>query len=131
MLGSGVPITAVGIDQTRRVRFGGAEIERFARCGRLGAILATEMRAWMTYSGEEFEVPHDPLTALAMLQPELFAFTGPSAVEVADGAEGRPAGAVRRLDAPGSVRVAVDVDVPAATAALADRIAAGLGERRR
>ncbi len=129
VLGSGLPVTVVGVDTTRRVRFGGAEVERFAACGHLGAVLAAEMRAWMRRWDEDFEVPHDPVTALALLQPDLFAFAEPCAVRVGDGTGGEPAGSVRRLDEPGAVRVAVDVDVPAVRTALADRIARGLGER--
>lgn len=128
---SGLPITVVGVDVTRRVRFGQAEVRRFAACGRLGAILAAEMRAWMRRWHEDVEVPHDPLTALALIEPDLFAFAVPCAVEVAHGSDARPAGAVRRLAAAGSVRVATDVDAGAAARSIADRIAAGLGERRR
>lgn len=123
VLGSGLPVTAVGIDVTSRVRFGEAEVARFAACGHLGAILAVEMRAWMRRTGDDFEVPHDPLTALALLEPQHFAFTEPAAIEVADD------GAVRRIDAPGTVRVATAVDVDAARRSMAGRIARGLGER--
>ena len=125
VLGSGLPITVVGIDVTRQVRFGEAEIARYEACGELGRILGAEMRAWMARWDEDFEVPHDPLTALAMLQPELFTFTPPAAVRVADGTDG-PAGAVRVVDGPGTVRIATGVDVDAARTAMADRIAAGL-----
>ena len=128
VLESGLSITAVGIDVTRQVRFGEAEIARFEACGELGRILGAEMRAWIARWDEDFEVPHDPLTALAMLQPELFRFTPPAAVRVADGTDG-PAGAVRTVDGPGTVRIATGVDVDAARTAMADRIAAGLGER--
>ncbi|MBW4041159.1 MAG: nucleoside hydrolase [Acidobacteria bacterium] len=120
VLESGARITVVGLDVTRQVRFGEPEIARFAARGELGRILAAEIRAWMARWDEDFEVPHDPLTALALLQPELFAFTPPVAVEVAD------SGAVRVVDRPGSVRIATGVDVDEARRAMADRIAAGL-----
>ncbi|GAA2749265.1 nucleoside hydrolase [Amnibacterium kyonggiense] len=120
VLGSGLPITVVGVDVTRRVTFADPEIGRFAACGELGAVIAREMRAWMARWDEDVEVPHDPLTALALLQPDLFAFTPPVAVEVAD------SGAVRIVDGPGTVRIAIDVDAAAARTAMADRIAAGL-----
>lgn len=129
VLESGLPVTAVGVDVTRQVRFGEAEIARFAACGALGAVLATEMRAWMRRWDEDFEVPHDPLTALALLEPDLFAFEAPVAVRVSDGSDG-PEGAVRRVDGDGAVRIAVGVDVDAARTALADRIARGLGEHQ-
>ena len=125
VLASGLPITVVGVDVTRQVRFGEPEIERFAACGELGRIVATEMRGWMARWSEDFEVPHDPLTALTVLQPELFAFAPPVAVEVTDD------GSVRIADGPGTVRIATAVDVDAARTAMADRIAAGLGEKRR
>lgn len=129
VLGSGAPITVVGVDVTRQVRFGEAEVARFAATGPLGAVIATEMRAWMRRWDEDFEVPHDPLTALAMLEPGLFTVTPPVAVRVSDGSDG-PAGAVRVVEGPGSVRIATGVDIDAARTAMADRIAAGLGERR-
>lgn len=125
VLTSGLPITAVGTDQTQRVRFGETEVARFAACGHLGAILAVEMHAWMRRTGDDFEVPHDPLTALGLLEPDLFAFAEPATVEVS------PDGRVRRLDRPGTVRVATDVDVATARRSMADRIARGLGERAR
>lgn len=133
VLESGLPVTAVGVDVTRQVRFGEAEVARFAACGALGAVLATEMRAWMQRWDEDFEVPHDPLAALLLVEPQLFTVAEPCAVEVSDGADGSfgPEGAVRRLDAPGSVRVATGVDAEAARASMADRIARGLGEGRR
>jgi purine nucleosidase len=127
VLAAGVPTTVVGIDVTRQVVFRDAEIDRFAASGPLGAVVAGEMRAWMARWDEDFEVPHDPLTALAMLQPELFTLTPPGTVRVSQGEDGPP-GAVRWQDGPGTVRVAVGVDVAAARAAMADRIAAGLEE---
>ena len=130
VFGCGLPITVVGVDLTRRVVFDEHEIERFESCGRLGAILAVEMRAWMRRWDEDFEVPHDPLTAMALLEPGMFSFGPACAVRVSDGADG-PAGAVRVVEGAGSVRIATDVDVPAARAAMADRIAAGLDERGR
>ncbi len=129
VLGSGLPITIVGVDVTRQVRFGEPEIARFEACGELGRIVAREMRAWMARWDEDFEVPHDPLTALAILQPELFTFTPPVAVRVSDGTDG-PEGAVRVIEGTGTVRIATGVDVDAARTAMADRIAAGLGEQQ-
>ena len=124
VLESGLPITVVGVDVTRQVRFGEPEIARFEACGDLGRIIGVEMRAWMARWDEDYEVPHDPLTALALLQPELFSFTAPSAVEVSE------AGAARVVQGPGSVRIATAVQIDAARTAMADRIAAGLGEGR-
>ncbi|MGN6444842.1 nucleoside hydrolase [Amnibacterium sp.] len=115
---SGLPITVVGIDLTRRVRFGEPELARFAACGELGRILAAEMRAWMVRWDEPFEVPHDPLTALALLEPELFTFTDPVGVRVADDGSVHPEGT-------GTVRIATGVDVDAARSSMADRIARG------
>lgn len=129
VLGCGLPITVVGLDVTRRVVFDEREVRRIGACGRLGAIIATEMRSWMARWDEAVEVPHDPLTALALLEPALFAFAEPCAVEVSDGSDDRPEGAVRRLPEPGTVRVATDVDVEGARAAMADRIVAGLAGR--
>lgn len=127
VLASGLPITVVGLEITRQVHFEEPEIARFAACGPLGAILAGEMRSWMVRWDEPFEVPHDPLTALALLEPELFEFAEPCAVAVSDGSDGAE-GAVRRIDGPGTVRIATAVDVSAARRSMADRIARGVGE---
>lgn len=129
VLTSALPITVIGLEGTRQVHFEEPEIARFAACGPLGSIIAGEMRSWMARWDEPFEVPHDPLTALALLEPHLFEFAAPCAVSVSDGSDG-PEGAVRRLDQRGTVRVATAVDVPAARTSTADRIARGLGEDR-
>ncbi len=77
---------------------------------------------------EDFEVPHDPLTALALLQPELFTFAPPRRGRVSDGGDAVPAAWAGRRR--GSVRIATGVDIDAARTAMADRIARGLGERQ-
>ncbi|MFD1720035.1 nucleoside hydrolase [Amnibacterium endophyticum] len=130
VLTAGLPTTVVGVDVTRRVRFDEAEVARFAACGYLGAVLAVEMHAWRRRWDEDFEVPHDPLAALTLIEPDLFTFAEPCAVEVSDGADGAfgPEGAVRRTGEAGTVRVVTDVDVEAARRSMADRIARALGE---
>jgi len=72
---SGVPITAVGIDQTQRVRFDQAVVERINAAGRLGELLAAEMRQFWKFMATESNAPHDPTAVLTLVEPELFTFS--------------------------------------------------------
>ncbi|MFI1753351.1 hypothetical protein [Streptomyces sp. NPDC020571] len=47
-------------------------IERVRAAGPYGAALARETDAWTGFTAEGRSVPHDPITALAMLRPELY-----------------------------------------------------------
>ena len=72
---SGVPITAVGIDQTQRVRFDQAVVKRINAAGRLGELLAAEMRQFWKFMATESNAPHDPTAVLTLVEPELFTFS--------------------------------------------------------
>lgn len=123
---SGVPTTLVPVDVTVRVRLYEADIARIEACGELGRILALQARAWMERWQEDYEIPHDPLTLLALLRPELFVLGPTGSVIVSDGSDDYPVGHTRHVAGTGQVRVVRDVDVAAASAEIADRIVRGL-----
>lgn len=124
VLGSAAHITVVGVDVTRRVHLAEPDIRRIERCGALGSIVAAEMRAWMRRWDEQFEVPHDPVAILALLRPDLFAFSSFGTATVDD--DGR----VVHRPGRGTVRIATDVDVPGVTEEIMTRVTLGLAERQ-
>lgn len=109
VLASGLPITVLGLELTRRLRLGEPELAEFLRMGELGAQLEKETRAWMRYWDEPFDVPHDAIAAVAMLRPELFEVRtahvrvlpdGPRAGQVVEDGAGAPVDVVTDLDEP-------------------------------
>ena len=72
VLRSGLPITVLGVELTRRLRLYEPEIAELGALGALGAQLERETRAWTAYWNEPSDVPHDAIAVIAMLRPELF-----------------------------------------------------------
>ncbi len=69
---SGIPITVAGVEMTRSVHLVSSHLSAIGASGPFGAALERDTRRWMVRWGEDFEVPHDAVVALAMLQPGLF-----------------------------------------------------------
>ncbi|MGW2182604.1 nucleoside hydrolase [Streptomyces sp. NPDC001732] len=113
---SGIPTVITGLEITRRVRIGRDGIERIRAAGPYGAALAREIDAWTGFTGEGWSVPHDPITALSMLCPELYE-TENGTVTVDD--EGRT---VFHRDPEGPVRLVVDADLGAVAEEIVTRI---------
>lgn len=117
---SGATILVVGLDVTRQVRLYAGELRQVAAAGPLGAILGREIDGWLARWDEDYEVPHDPVTALAYLEPELFEFSRPGRVVVsADGA-------TRFAPGEGRIRIATAVDAGAAARSVLRRVLRGL-----
>jgi len=74
VFGSNVPITAVGIDQTTRVRIDNSVASDLEGCGPFGTLLAAEIHQFWNFAGESSNVPHDPIAVLMITHPECFAF---------------------------------------------------------
>lgn len=72
VLRSGLPITVLGVEITRQLLLFEPEIVELGEVGALGAQLEREVRAWMAYWNEPYDIPHDATTVIAMLRPELF-----------------------------------------------------------
>jgi purine nucleosidase len=67
-----VTTTAVGIEQTSRVRLDEGLPSELERCGGLGRLLAGEIRQFQAFSGRSFTVPHDPIAVLLLTDEQLF-----------------------------------------------------------
>lgn len=114
----------VGLDITRQVRLYAGELRQIATAGALGAILGREIDAWLARWDEDYEVPHDPVTALAYLEPELFEFSRPGRVVVSDD------GTTRFAPGEGRARIATAVNAPAAACSVLRRVLLGLRSYR-
>ncbi len=114
VFGSGAAIRVVGLDVTEQVTFDPAAVEGIARSGALGAMLAAETRQWLRVFDDMRNTPHDAVTAIALLEPDLFEFTLPGRVRI-DTTFDRAGSSTFTPDPTGTVRIATAVDVPAVT----------------
>jgi pyrimidine-specific ribonucleoside hydrolase len=124
VLASGVPVRMVPLDVTERFAWAEAELTALRDTGRAGSVLAGAFSFVVDRDGSY--VPHDAVTVLAMVAPELF---GWQARQVRCEPKGEfTAGATvvdrRPRSEPGTVLVVEDVDV----AAVSDRILAAVAE---
>jgi purine nucleosidase len=111
VLGSGAPITIVPLDQTLRVAVNEHDVDRIAAVHPIGPLMADEARRfWQFLSGLREGMPndrswaHDPLTLLALAEPEWFTFTRMAVAVETDGrVRGTP-------DEASVVEVATDID---------------------
>jgi purine nucleosidase len=120
VLTCGAPTLVVGLETTQRVRLEAADVERIAAAGPLGGALAAQVRQWWEFWDEPWGVPHDPVTALLLVEPGVLEIGPPGRVEV----DGRGA-VVHVPDPAGTVRVAVGVDAERAAQAVVRRVLAG------
>ncbi|WP_419996374.1 nucleoside hydrolase [Streptomyces boninensis] len=105
VFGSGIRTVVTGLDITTRLRIERTGIEAIRAAGAYGAALAREIDAWTGFTGEPWSVPHDPITALSLLRPDLYT-TERGTVEVThDGLT------VFTADPGGHVDLVVDADV--------------------
>jgi purine nucleosidase len=105
---SGIPMTAVGLDLTLRVWVTEEDVQRISALpDHLGETLENQIRAWWAFRDLEKNNPHDPLAALAMIDPTLFRF---EYADVNVGRTGREFAKTRLTNfGKGSVRLASDV----------------------
>jgi inosine-uridine nucleoside N-ribohydrolase len=113
---SEVPATVIGLDQTTRIRLGGAAIEEIEAAGPLGELLGAEIRQFWGYRQADFNVPHDPAAVLMLTDPDLFTFaTGRIEVD--------PAGFTRfTAGAAAPHRIVTDLDTARVARRIVDRI---------
>ena len=117
---AGIPVDAVGIDLTERVKLATAEIGAIEQAGPLGRLLAAEMRQFWEFRNESHNVPHDPIAVLMLARPELFEFAvGRVVVETTGDGEGAT---VFHPDPDGPHRVVVDMDADAVAGEILARI---------
>ncbi|WP_327586158.1 nucleoside hydrolase [Nonomuraea sp. NBC_00507] len=93
VFGSGAPITVTGLEITTTVQLDAGDVATIAGAGALGKALKAEIEQWWRFWNAEWNSPHDPITVLSMLVPELFAFSPEGRVVVGeDGASTFEAG---------------------------------------
>ena len=119
---SGIPITAIGLDLTLRVRLDRKDVEKIAQIGGgLGPLLEDQILRWWELWQVTWNHPHDPLAALAMVRPDLFIFETWD-VEIA--AEGGREGLTRLMENKNSnIRIGFDVLARTAEKEIVRRIA--------
>ncbi|WP_022867429.1 nucleoside hydrolase [Schaalia vaccimaxillae] len=69
---SGARITVTGLDVTETISFHPEQVDRIRRSGALGAALGAEIDIFWKFHGKAWNNPHDAITALAMVRPDLF-----------------------------------------------------------
>lgn len=117
---SDVPVLAAGLEQTERIRVTGDDLARIAAAGPLGSLLAAETRRFWQFTGDDFNVPHDPLAVLVLARPELFDLAR-GRVDVVVGGEND--GLTRFTPDPdGPHRIITDYDTAAAAHEIVERI---------
>ncbi|MFB9570806.1 nucleoside hydrolase [Streptomyces yanii] len=121
VFGSAVRIVVTGLDITTRLRIERDGVETIRAAGPYGEALAREIDGWTGFTGESWSVPHDPITALSLLRPDLYT-TERGTVEVTD--EGLT---LFTSDPEGNVDLVVDADVQAIAEQIVARIVRAQG----
>ncbi|WP_353114889.1 nucleoside hydrolase [Microbacterium sp.] len=121
LFASGVPVLAVGLDQTERIRLSHAELDRITSSGPLGGMIGAEMRRFWQFAEQDYNVPHDPIAVLTLARPDLFRVEAGTITVDADGPD---AGVTRFAPGDGPHAIVADMDVEAVGAEILDRILA-------
>ncbi len=117
VLSAGIPTTVTGLDVTRQLGIDQAGLELIGAAGALGAALRADIQQWWDVWQQEWNVPHDPVAVLTLSRPDLFTFSEPGVVEIADDGT-----STFTPDAAGTIRLAVTVDGSRAAAAIIEAI---------
>ena len=120
VFGSGIPITACGLDVTLRALLRESDMSRLREAAGVGPLLEDQVRRWWAFINASENHLHDPLAILPAIRPELFRFERCDVtVEVEGAAPGRT-----RLErcGEGAVRVAAEVDAGAAEEEIVRRL---------
>ena len=119
---SGIPLSVCGLDVTTRVWLREQEVRAIGQAhGELGATLEAQIRRWWSFVGKAENNPHDPLAVLMAIRPDLFRFEA-CAVRVGLGEQDLARTWIGNCGH-GRVRIAADVDIPAASEELVRRLA--------
>ncbi|GAA5207753.1 nucleoside hydrolase [Streptomyces thinghirensis] len=119
---AGMPIVVSGLETTTRFRVESDGIEAIRAAGPYGTALAREIDTWIEFKGRTWTTPHDPITALSMLRPDLYTFERGHVTVEDDGLT------VFHADPAGPVRLVTDADLPAVAEEIVARIVrAGAG----
>ena len=82
VMDSGINMTITGVEITKQLQIMRSDLEVISQAGSMGSLLFAEIDQWLTYRKEDFDVPHDPIAILPMLEPELFTFSEAGIVEI-------------------------------------------------
>lgn len=116
LFASGVPVMAVGLEQTERVRLGSDELARIGAAGPLGTLVAAEMTRFWAFAEQDYNVPHDPIAVLTLARPDLFEITAGTVTVTPEG---------RTLfvaDPEGTHSIVTDMDIDAVASEITNRI---------
>lgn len=114
-------ITVTGLEVTRQVEMRKEQLALIAAAGPLGHALDADIRQWWAFWNEEWNVPHDPITVLTLLRPDLFSFSLPGQVSIAQ--EGASAGHSTFTPSPeGTVRLVTNINSEAVANEISTRI---------
>jgi purine nucleosidase len=113
LFSSGVPVLAVGLEQTERVRLGHEELNRIEATGPLGAFVGTEMKRFWDFADQDYNVPHDPIAVLTLARPDLFEIVSGIVTVESDGSEEGMTRFTRDASGPHSIVTDMDVDAVA------------------
>lgn len=117
---AGIPTTVTGLEVTRRIEVRRDQLERIAAAGALGALIVAEIEQWWRFWNEEWNVPHDPVTVLTLVEPALFELSEPGHVLIERSGDGE--GRSTFVAGGGATRVVRELD----TAAVAEHIVAAI-----
>jgi purine nucleosidase len=118
VFGAGIPTTVAGLEVTGRLTMEHDQLTAIADSGALGAALQRDIHQWWEFWNQTWNVPHDPVAVLALLQPGLFEFSATGTVTIADDGETSfaPGG--------GSTRLVTDLDPGLVSEAIVDAVIA-------
>jgi purine nucleosidase len=118
VFGAGIPTTVAGLEVTGRLTMEHDQLTAIADSGALGAALQRDIHQWWEFWNQTWNVPHDPVAVLALLQPGLFEFSATGTVTIADDGETSfaPDG--------GSTRLVTDLDPGLVSEAIVDAVIA-------
>lgn len=69
---SGAKIVVTGLDVTETIAFRPEQVERIRNAGPLGRALGAEIDIFWNFHGKPWNNPHDAITALTLVRPDLF-----------------------------------------------------------
>ncbi|TCO32896.1 purine nucleosidase [Kribbella steppae] len=117
VLSAGIPTTVTGLDVTQQVNIDQTGLGLIGAAGALGAALQADIRQWWEFWQQEWNVPHDPVAVLTLSRPDLFTFSEPGIVDIADDGT-----STFTPDGAGTMRLAVTVEGSRAAAAIIEAI---------
>lgn len=84
---AGIPTTVAGLEVTGLLTMGHDQLSAISDSSALGAALQRDIHQWWEFWNQTWNVPHDPVAVLALLEPDLFEFSASGTVTVADDGE--------------------------------------------